>query len=131
MTSLTEAGFGTHHWILMRFEPHFSRQVIAFQRKLKTQLECMENGCDDDTETVLEVPETKSDELKYQYTHCATTSANAPSTNDSALDEKIVEPLDITINAEEENCVSSCASPKPTHTIPKENHSDPSGKFEM
>ena len=47
MTSLTEAGFGTHHWILMRFEPHFSRQVIAFQRKLKTQLECMENGCDD------------------------------------------------------------------------------------
>ena len=91
----------------------------------------MENGCDDDTETVLEVPETKSDELKYQYTHCATTSANAPSTNDSALDEKIVEPLDITINGEEANCVSSCSSPNTTHIIPKENHSDPSGKFEM
>ena len=90
-----------------------------------------EKGCDDDTETALEVSETESDKLKYRYTHCATTSANAPSTNDSALDEKIVEPLDITINAEEENCVSSCASPKPTHIIPKENHSDPSGKFEM
>ena len=53
MTSLTEAGFGTHHWILMRFEPHFSRQVIAFQRKLKTQLECLEIGCDQKHKTFL------------------------------------------------------------------------------
>ena len=90
-----------------------------------------EKGCDDDTETALEVSETESDKLKYRYTHCATTSANAPITNDSALEEKIVEPLDITINGEEANCVSSCSSPKPTHIIPKENHSDPSGKFEM
>ena len=89
-----------------------------------------EKGCDDDTETALEVSETESDKRKYRYTHCATTSANAPSTNDSALDEKIVEPLDITINAEEANCASSCSSPKPTHIIQKENHSDPSGKFE-
>ena len=90
-----------------------------------------ENGCDDDTETVLEVSETESDKRKYRYTHCATTSANSPSTNDSALEEKVVEPLDITINAEEANCLSSCSSPKPTHTIPKEKHSDPSGKLEM
>ena len=90
-----------------------------------------ENGCDDDTETVLELSEKESDKLKYRYTHCAKTSANTPSTNDSALDEKIVEPLDVTITAEEANCISNCSSPKPTHIIPKENHCDPSGKFEM
>ena len=90
-----------------------------------------ENGCDDDTETVLELSEKESDKLKYRYTHRATTSGNTPSTNDSALDAKIVEPLDFIINAEEANCVSSCSSPKPAHIIPKENHSNPSGKFEM
>ena len=89
-----------------------------------------ENGCDDDTETVLEVSEKESDKLKYPYTNCTTTGSSTPSTDDSALDEKIVEPLDITINAEEANCASSCSSPKPTHILPKENHSDPSGKFE-
>ena len=90
-----------------------------------------ENGCDDYTETVLEVSEKESDDLNNRYTHCATTSANTPSSNDSTLDEKKVEPLDITINAEEENCISSCSSPKPNHIMPNENHSHPSGKFEM
>ena len=106
-------------------------ETLSKQCRMAQHVPHKENGCEDDTETVLEVSETESDKLKYRYTHCATTSANAPNTNDYALDEKIVEPLDITINAEEANCVSSCSSPKRTHIIPKENHSDPSGKLEL
>ena len=52
MTSLTVTGFGTHHLILMKIDPHFSRQLLEFQRKLKSQIECLENGCNQKHKTM-------------------------------------------------------------------------------